>query len=385
MRRDGIYIFRYFTAGESHGKGILGIIEGFPSNFYINIDQINEVLKKRKDSYGRGDRMKIESDEVEFLSGIRNSMTIGSPISFIIYNKDYENWKDLMDPVRCDVSSRRVLKPRPGHADLSGVLKYNFNDCRNVLERSSARETAIRVVIGSICTQFLNKFGIESASHVIQIGNIYNNKKYDFYQIRDENNSPIRCLDERISKDMMRLIDDVKRKGDTLGGAYEIRIKNTPVGLGSYVQYDRKLDAVLSAALMSINSMKAIEFGDGIRTSEKLGSDSHDEIVYENGKFRRGTNMAGGIEGGMSNGEEIVIKCYHKPIPTLYNPIRTIDILTNQEDYADIERSDCNVVPAASIVGENVANTVICQEFLKKFSGDSMEEVSRNWKNLSSI
>ena len=376
-----IYIFRYFTAGESHGKGIVGVIEGFPSNVYIDIERINHVLRERQNSYGRGGRMRIETDKIEVISGIRNSRTIGSPICFIINNKDYKNWKCFMDPIECDVNSRKVLKPRPGHADLPGIIKYNFNDCRNVLERSSARETAVRVAIGAICSQFLERFGIESTSHVIQVGNISNGNCYNFYEVKNGYKSSVRCLDEKISNDMMDLIDKVKSEGDTLGGVYEIRIKNVPVGLGSYVQYDRKLDGILAGALMSINSMKAIEFGDGISTSSSTGRQSHDEIIYEDGNFKRKTNRAGGIEGGMSNGEEIIIKCYHKPIPTLYNPIKTVNILSKEEDFADVERSDCSVISAASIVGENVANTVICQEFLKKFSGDSLEEVIRNWEN----
>lgn len=375
-----VFIFRYFTAGESHGKGIVGIMEGFPSNVYINIEKINEILKERQNSYGRGGRMKIECDEIEFISGIRNSTTMGSPICFMIQNRDYENWKSFMDPIKCDVNSRKVLKPRPGHADLPGAIKYNFSDCRNVLERSSARETAVRVAIGAICSQFLENFEIESASHVIQIGEISNNNFYDFYEIKNGIKNSVRCLDEKISIDMMNLIDRVKEEGDSLGGVYEIRIRNVPVGLGSYVQYDRKLDGILAGALMSINSMKAVEFGDGIKTSSKTGRESHDEIIFENGKFKRKTNRAGGIEGGMSNGEEIIIKCYHKPIPTLYNPIKTVNILSKEEDFANVERSDCSVISAASIVGESVANTVICQEFLKKFSGDSLEEVIRNWK-----
>ena len=380
-----VLILRYFTAGESHGKGLIGVIEGFPSNVHINVDEINKILKMRQNSYGRGDRMKIESDEIEFISGIRNSKTIGSPISFIIRNRDYKNWEKFIDPISCNVDEKKVLKPRPGHGDLSGIIKYDFEDCRNVLERSSARETAVRVSIGVICAQFLKNFGIESASHVIRIGNIYNDKKYHFNQIKESYKHELRCLDETIRKKMIKLIDYAKKNGDTLGGAYEIRIKNVPVGLGSYVQYDRKLDALLAGALISINSMKAIEFGDGLETCCKEGSISHDEIVYENGKYKRNSNMAGGIEGGMSNGEEIIIRCYHKPIPTLYAPLKTVNICTKQEDFASVERSDCTVIPSASIIGESVALTVICQEFLKKFSGDSLREVINNWKNSFSI
>lgn len=375
-----IFIFRYFTAGESHGKALIGVIEGFPSNVHINIDEINELLTKRRICYGRGERMKIENDKVEIISGIRNSKTLGSPISFIIHNADFNNWKSVMDPISSNVNERRVLKPRPGHADLSGIIKYDFDDCRNVLERSSARETATRVVIGSFCSQFLREFNIESASHVIRVGDISNENSYSFEEIKHSDKFLLNCLDKKLGQEMANLIDETKKKGDTLGGAYEIRIKNVPVGLGSYVQYDRKLDALLASSLISINSMKAIEFGEGIELSKKLGSKVHDEIIYKDNNYARATNRAGGIEGGMSNGEEIVIKCYHKPIPTLYTPLKTVNIVTKKAESASIERSDCTVIQAAAIVGESVAMTVICQEFLRKFSGDSLREVIRNWR-----
>lgn len=324
--------------------------------------------------------MKIEDDRVEILSGLRNSKTLGSPISFIIRNNDFKNWEDVMDPIDCDINQRKVLKPRPGHADLSGVIKYDFDDCRNVLERSSARETASRVVVGSICTQFLRNFNIESASHVIRVGDICNSKEYSFEQIKNSDNYLMNCLDGDLSNKMVRLIDKMKQQGDTLGGAYEIRIKNVPVGLGSYVQYDRKLDGLLAGALISINSMKAIEFGYGFELSSTSGSNAHDEIIYENNNYKRLTNRAGGIEGGMSNGEEIIIRCHHKPIPTLYNPLKTVNISTKEIENASIERSDCTVIQAAALIGESVAMTVICQEFLRKFSGDSLGEVIKNWK-----
>ena len=372
---------RYFTAGESHGKGLIGIIEGLPSNVYIDENEINNVLEKRQSSYGRGDRMKIESDKIEFISGIRNSKTLGSPISFFIKNADYKNWEKYMDPVNCDISSKRVLKPRPGHADLSGIIKYDFDDCRNVLERSSARETATRLAIGSICTQFLRNFNIESASHVLSIGKIKNSNIYCFDVIKRSDEYEFRFLDTTRRNEIVSLIDCIKSEGDTVGGSYELRIKNVPVGLGSYTHYDRKLDGLLASALISVNSMKAIEFGDGLETFMDRGSNSHDEIIYENGNYRRITNRAGGIEGGMSNGEEIVIRCYHKPIPTLYKPIKTVNILSKEVEFASVERSDYTVIPAASIVSESVAMTVICQEFLRKFSGDSLKEVLRSWKN----
>lgn len=371
---------RYFTAGESHGKGLVGIIEGFPSNVYIDVNEINEVLIRRQSGYGRGGRMKIESDEIEFLSGLRNSKTLGSPITFIIRNKDYKNWEKYMDPVCSNVEEKKVLKPRPGHADLTGILKYDFDDCRNVLERSSARETATRVAIGAICTQFLRNFNIESSSHVLSIGRVEDKNNYSFDEIKLSDECEFRFLNKDLHNDIFDVINEAKDKGDTLGGSYEIRIKNVPIGLGSYTQYDRKLDAILSGELMSINSMKAIEFGDALKTYRSFGSQAHDEIYYD-GEYKRYTNRAGGIEGGMSNGEEIVIKCYHKPIPTLYTPMNTINIETKESEIASVERSDYTVIPSASIIGEHVAMTVICKEFLRKFSGDSFKEVMNNWKN----
>lgn len=371
---------RYFTAGESHGKGLIGIIEGFPSNVYIDIDEINSVLRKRQGGYGRGERMKIESDEIEFLSGLRNSKTLGSPITFMIKNRDYKNWEKYMDPICSNIREKRVLKPRPGHADLTGILKYDFDDCRNVLERSSARETATRTAIGAICTQFLRNFDIEGASRVVSIGRVEDKNIYSFGDIKLSDKYEFRFLNKSLLKDIIDVIDEAKDKGDTLGGCYEIRIRNVPIGLGSYTHYDRKLDGILSGELMSINSMKAIEFGDALTTYKFFGSSAHDEIYYD-GTYRRYTNRAGGIEGGMSNGEEIVIKCYHKPIPTLYTPMNTVNIETKEPEVASVERSDYTVIPSASIIGEHVAMTVICKEFLRKFSGDSFKEVINNWKN----
>lgn len=374
-------ILRYFTAGESHGKALIGMIEGFPSNVHISIDNINNQLKIRQSGYGRGDRMKIESDYIEFLSGIRNSKTIGSPITFIIRNKDYENWKNFMDPVCCDVDSRKVTCPRPGHADLTGVIKYNLSDIRDVLERSSARETATRVALGAIFREFLNIFNIEIRSYVFRIGEICDENKYGFDEIIHTQDSKLRCLDKEIEKKMINTIDKVKNSGDSLGGGYEIRVKNVPIGLGSYTHYDRKLDGIIAGELMSINSVKAVEFGDGIELSKRTGSTCHDQIFYEFGTYRRSTNYAGGIEGGMSNGEEIIIRCYHKPIPTLYKPLKSVNIESKESFDASVERSDVVVVPAASIVSENVVASVITKVFLEKFSGDSLEEVVRNWKN----
>ena len=375
-------MLRYLTAGESHGKSLVGIIEGFPSNVKIDADAINKNLSRRQVGYGRGGRMKIETDKIEILSGVRGGKTIGSPISFQIENKDYQNWIPYMNPIEIDNITKRVSKPRPGHADLTGIMKYNFDDIRNVLERSSARETATRVAVGSMAQQLLNNFGIQVFSHVVSIGNVeLENKDYDLSQIKNADSSEVRCIDKDTEQKMIEEIKKSKEEGDSLGGVFEIVITGVPHGLGSYVQWDRKLDARLAYALMSIQAIKGVEIGYGFENAMKKGSSVHDEIFYndEQGYYRT-TNKAGGIEGGMSNGENIIIRCAKKAIPTLYKPLKSVDIDTKESFEASIERSDTCAVPAASIVGEMVAITVIAEEFLKKFSGDSLEEILEKWK-----
>lgn len=376
-------MFRLLTAGESHGKGLIGVIEGFPSNVKIDIQEINKDLSRRQQGYGRGGRMKIESDNVEIISGIRGGKTLGSPISFVIKNKDYDNWESFMNPIDVDEESRKVTEARPGHADLTGALKYGFTDIRNVLERSSARETAVRVAMGSLARQLMKVFNIEVFSHVISIGTVALEEKIeDIEKIKKAEISEVRCCDDKVAASMMKEIKTAKEEGNSLGGVFEIHIKGVPVGLGSYVQWDRKLDAKLSYALMGIQAIKGVEIGYGFENARKKGSLVHDEIFYqENRGYYRGSNNAGGIEGGMSNGENIVIRCAMKPIPTLYTPLRTIDIKTKEEVLATVERSDTCAVPAASIVGEMVAITVIAQEFLRKYGGDSLEEIIKRWKD----
>lgn len=375
-------MLKYFTAGESHGKSLTGIIEGFPSNVPIDIDKINEDLKRRQMGYGRGGRMKIEQDSVEILSGIRDSKTLGSPIAFSIQNRDYVNWERYMDPIKVEDDSRRVTKPRPGHADLSGAIKYNFDDIRNVLERSSARETATRVAIGSIAKQLLTCFNIGVLSHVTRIGGAgLDSNIHDIDKIKNADGSPVRCVDKDTESQMIDEIEKAKEAGDSLGGVFEIHITGVPVGLGSYVHWDRKLDAKLAYSLMSIQGIKGVEIGQGFNSAILKGSQIHDEIFYSPDKgYYRKTNRAGGIEGGMSNGENIVIRCSMKPIPTLYQPLQSVDIETKESFIAAIERSDTCAVPAASIVGEMVAITVIADEFLRKYGGDSLEEITRRWK-----
>ena len=375
-------MFRYFTAGESHGKCLTGIIEGFPSNVPIDVFSINKDLKRRQMGFGRGDRMKIESDTIEFSSGLRGGKTIGSPIAFEIKNKDFDNWEKFMNPIGNIDESKKVTKPRPGHSDLTGSIKYDFDDIRNVLERSSARETATRVAIGSIAKQLMKLFNINVISHVRSIGNVSLEENiWDMKKLKNADESPVRCVHKATEEKMIEHIKQAKEEGDSLGGSFEIHLIGLPVGLGSYVQWDRKLDAKLSYALMSIQGIKAVEIGEGFLNSSLKGSKVHDEIFYDAdlGYYRK-TNNAGGIEGGMSNGENIVIRCYMKPIPTLYKPLQSVDIETKKDFVAAVERSDTCAVPAASIVGEMVAMTVIAEEFLRKYGGDSLEEITKSWK-----
>ena len=375
-------MFRYFTAGESHGRCLTGIIEGFPSNVPIDVFSINKDLKRRQMGFGRGDRMKIESDTIEFSSGLRGGKTIGSPIAFEIKNKDLDNWEKFKDPIGNIDESKKVTKPRPGHSDLTGSIKYDFDDIRNVLERSSARETAARVAIGSISNQLMNHFNIDVFSHVRSIGKISLEENiWDISRIKNADSSPVRCVHKDTEDKMMEAIKKAKDQRNSLGGSFEIHLIGLPVGLGSYVQWDRKLDAKLSYALMSIQGIKAVEIGQALKNSTLEGSKVHDEIFYDEdlGYYRK-TNNAGGIEGGMSNGENIIIRCYMKPIPTLYKPLQSVDIETKKSFLATVERSDSCAVPAASIVGEMVAITVIAEEFLRKYAGDSLEEIERSWK-----
>ncbi len=390
-------MLRYITSGESHGKCLTTIIEGIPSNAKLNIDEINLELKKRQSGYGRGGRMKIESDKVEILSGVRGGVTIGSPISIQIINKDYENWIKYMNPIGdIDIESKKVRHVRPGHADLVGTLKYDFNDARNVLERSSARETASRVAIGAICKQLLKNFDIELTSHVTQIGQAKMNYIKSFEYIKDNvDMSPVRCIDKNIEKLMINEINKAKENKDTLGGIIEVRVKNVPPGLGSYVHFDKKIDAHLAMNLMGIQAIKGVEIGIGFDVASNTGSDVMDEIYYdEYSGIHRKTNRLGGIEGGMTTGDDIIIRCAMKPIPTLYKPLNSINIDTLENYKATVERSDTCAVPACSVVCENVVAFVMLQFFLEKFGKDNMKDIRKNydfyierleergWKNL---
>ena len=377
-------MLRYLTSGESHGQSLITIIDGMPSNIELNIDEINEELKKRQGGYGRGGRMKIEKDKINIIGGVRGKKTMGSPISFEIKNKDFENWIEYMSPMdEINENEKIVENVRPGHADLVGCLKYDFNDARNVLERSSARETASRVAVGAICKQVLKNFGIEFVSHVVQIGDIKDNKIYDFDYIKENvDNSEIRCVNEKLEEKIKKQIDECKKEGDTLGGIVEVRVKNLIPGLGSYTHFDKKIDAHLAMHLMGTQAIKGVEIGLGFETARLAGSNVMDEILYnEEAGITRKTNNLGGIEGGMTTGEEIIIRCAMKPIPTLYKPLDTININTLETYKASVERSDSCAVPACSIVCENVVAFVICQFFLDKIGGDSLEDLKNNYNS----
>lgn len=377
-------MLRYLTSGESHGQGLITILDGIPSNIELNIDEINEELKKRQGGYGRGSRMKIEKDKINIIGGVRGKKTIGAPISFEIKNKDFENWSKYMAPMNdIDEKGKIVENVRPGHADLVGCLKYDFDDARNVLERSSARETASRVAVGAICKQVLKNFNIEFLSHVVQIGEVKDDKIYDFNYIKDNvDNSEIRCVNKDLEEKIKRTIDRCKKEGDTLGGIIEVRVKNLIPGLGSYTHFDKKIDGHLAMHLMATQAIKGVEIGLGFETATLTGSNVMDEILYneQNGITRKSNNL-GGIEGGMTTGEEIIIRCAMKPIPTLYKPLDTININTLEKYKASVERSDSCAVPACSIVCENVVAFVICKFFLDKIGGDSLEDLQNNYKS----
>lgn len=373
---------RMLTAGESHGPALVGVIEGLPAGVPLDVEQINGDLRRRQGGYGRGARMQIETDQIEFLGGLRGSVTLGSPLSFLIRNRDHANWQEYMDPIQPPKEGREVWRPRPGHADLSGALKYGFSEMRPVIERSSARETAVRAAMGSICGQLLGHFQIEARSHVLAVGGVsLTDLGYSFDDLKDVASSPVRCLDPKTSERMQEAIDQARARGDSLGGQIEVMIRGVPVGLGSYVHWDRKLDARLAFALMGIQGIKGVEIGAGFASADKFGSEYHDLIHYtEERGFHRATNRAGGLEGGVSTGEDLVIRLAMKPIPTLLKPLVSVDFVSKEKVAAGIERSDICAVPAASVVCELVALTVVAEAFLEVYGADSLGEIKRRWK-----
>lgn len=373
-------IFRYLTAGESHGPQLSAIIEGLPAGIHLEVETINRDLARRQQGYGRGGRMKIETDTVQLLSGVRWGETIGSPVTLVVQNRDWENWSEKMSPLpehRDDSSA--VTRPRPGHADLSGVLKYHHSDVRNVLERSSARETAVRVAVGGVAKALLAEFDIRVGGFVTELGGICAVTPREPLETLWERaaGSETFCCDPTTEAEMKLAIDAAKSCGDTLGGVVEVQVTGAPPGLGSYVQWDRKLDARLAMALMSIQAIKGVEVGIGFDAARRPGSRVHDEIFYDGG-YRRNSNNAGGIEGGMSNGEPIVVRAAMKPIPTLYSPLRSVDMRTHEPFEATVERSDTCAVPAALVVAEAVVAIEIADALLEKFGGDSILEIRRN-------
>ncbi|GGF09402.1 chorismate synthase [Halobacillus andaensis] len=368
---------RYLTAGESHGKQLTTIIEGVPSHLPLLPEQINESLIRRQGGYGRGRRMQIEKDLVDITSGVRHGYTLGSPISLVVHNDDFKHWVNIMgeEPLPEDAEVKRTIsRPRPGHADLNGGMKYGHRDMRNVLERSSARETAARVGAGAVAKVLLKELGIEVAGYVREIAGIVSkvDETLDVHErARISEESPVRTFDEEAAQKMMEAIDLAKKEGDSIGGVCEVYVEGMPAGIGSYVQYDRKLDAKLAGAVMSINAFKGVEFGIGFEAARRNGSQVHDEILWdeEKGYYRR-TNNLGGFEGGMTSGMPIVVKGVMKPIPTLYKPLQSVDIETKEPFQASIERSDSCAVPAASVVMEHIVAFELAKAITEEFPSD---------------
>jgi len=375
----------YMTAGESHGKGLIGIIEGIPAGMNITEEYIEKDLLRRMQGHGRGGRMKIEKDHAEIFSGVRHAVTLGSPISLLIKNFDWVNWEDRMATGKPKKEHRKVSMPRPGHADLAGVMKYGLDDIRNVLERSSARETAMRVAIGAVCRKLLEEVGITVGSRVYQIHNIVDNTPVSNDMGLKELNdtvdaSPVRCFDKDAEKKMMDVIDEARNNGDSVGGSFEVIAKGLPYGLGTYINADGKLQARISQAMMSVNAFKGVELGAGFASSAVFGSELHDEILYEDNKITRASNNAGGIEGGMSNAQPIHVKVSMKPISTLIKPLRSIDLNTMEPKLAHKERTDSCAVPAASIIGESMLAIVLADALLEKFGGDNLDQLKKHIK-----
>lgn len=373
---------RVLTAGESHGPQLTAIIEGIPAGLYLREEDINEALSKRQKGYGRGGRMAIEKDTVEIVGGLRHGKTLGGPLALVVKNQDWKNWQDVMFPWEIenfDTSKRAVSNPRPGHADLVGGMKYRHQDLRNILERSSARETAIRVAVGAVMEALLKELDIELAAHVVNIGGVaYEQDAYiPVAEIRSRiAQSEVACIDEKASQKMMARIDEAKQAGDTLGGIVEVIVENMPPGVGSYVHYDRKLDGKIAQAMVSIQAFKGVEFGKGFAIANLLGSQVHDEINYQSDMgFSRYSNNYGGLEGGMSNGQPIIVRGVMKPIPTLYKPLRSVNIHSKEVFEATVERSDACAVPAASIVARSVVAFEIAQAIVEQFGADQMDRL----------
>jgi chorismate synthase len=381
---------RFTTAGESHGQALVSILEGMPAGLPLVSDDVNAELARRQQGYGRGRRMQIEKDTVEFLSGVRAGETIGSPIAMIIQNRDWKNWQEIMDPAPdapdAQARKRAVTRVRPGHADLTGILKYDRDDARDILERASARETTARVASAAICKRFLAEFNVRIGSHLVSLGGIDAVRPADMPEDLNAaaDASALRTLDGEAEQRMVTYIDEIKRAGNTLGGVCEVVVDGLPVGLGSHVSWDRKLDGRIGAAIMSIPAVKGVEIGMGFQTARVTGADVHDEIEMAPGRLRAGnvrrkTNRAGGLEGGMTTGEPLVVRVAMKPISTLMRPLGTIDVKTGEAAAAVAERSDVTAVPAMGVIAEGMLALVLADAFLEKFGGDSLGETQRNY------
>jgi chorismate synthase len=382
-------MFRFTTAGESHGQGLVGILEGMPAGLSLLTDYVDEQLSRRQQGYGRGRRMQIERDTVEFLSGVRAGETIGSPIAMLVRNRDWKNWQDIMDPApRAEdpERKRKVTRVRPGHADLTGVLKYDREDARDILERASARETTMRVAIGAVCRRFLDEFGVRIGSHIVQLGDISARRPEvlpaDINSMSDA--SQLRTLDADAERRMIERIDVVKREGNTLGGIAEVVATGLCAGLGSHTAWDRKLDGCIGRAMMSIPAVKGVEIGMGFHASYVTGAEVHDEMepapgsILTGGVHRR-TNRAGGLEGGMTTGEPLLVRVAMKPISTLMKPLATVDVATGERTQATAERSDVTAVPAMGVIAEAMLAIVLAEATLEKFGGDSVRETRHNY------
>jgi chorismate synthase len=382
-------MLRFYTAGESHGQALLAFLSGLPAGLPIDVPAINHELHRRQLGYGRGGRQKIEKDNAGIFAGVRHGQTIGAPVALRIENRDWVNWEKIL-PVEASsdplATSKRLVAPRPGHADLAGSQKFNFHDARYVLERASARETAARVAAGGFAKQLLKQFGIEIASHTIQVGHVRQERRATWSEILavcQDLDSPLRCVDIGIQQKMMTEVDAALKDGDTVGGVFEIVAHDVPTGLGSHAQWDEKLDGKLAQALMSVQAVKAVEIGAGILAAGSHGSEVQDEISYDKAarRFKRSSNRAGGLEGGITNGEDVVIRGFLKPISTLRKPLGTADMVTKEPVQAAYERSDWCVVPAGGVAGEAMVALVLADAFLQKFGGDSLAETRRNFES----
>ncbi|MBI1884883.1 MAG: chorismate synthase [Chloroflexi bacterium] len=374
---------RFLTAGESHGKGLSVVIEGVPAGLPLSEEYIAVDLRRRQGGYGRSKRQEIEQDRAELTGGVRHGLTLGGPIAMFIRNRDWENWQDVMQPEPAEREVNKVTRLRPGHADLPGTMKYGFDDVRNVLERASARETAARVAAGAVCRRFLEEFGIEVHSHTVSIGDVQAQADAEPGWAAVEESS-VRCADPQAGERMVRAIDAAREAGDTLGGVFEVRAGGVPIGLGSHVHWDRKLDGRLAQAVMSIHAVKGVEIGGGFALTAAPGSEAHDVILpperWDGRPWRRATNRAGGLEGGMTNGEPVVVRGALKPISTLSKPLPSVDLRTAEEVRAHYERSDVCTVPAAGVIGEAMVCIVLAEAMLEKFGGDSLDETKRNYE-----